>query len=337
MRNPHFHRSNLTGPYTLPLRCAVHPNRQRAKGSVILAERYTQREVARIVGVDERRLRYWQRLRLVRPQTRWGERFYSFGDLVALEAIKKLTERRVPAFRIRRALAALKHELGEDSVTFEQIRLIDYGKEVAIMAPSISKQPFNPVSKQWLFPFERRDVSAKVHQMASRTAEEWFEIALECESRPELLEEAVNAYRQVTRLAPDWIEAHLNLGVAFYQLERWEEARDAFAEAVHLDTTNPLARYNLGCALEELGEIDDAIHQFKRAIRVMPGHADAHFNLALAYEKKEEHTRAKEHWALYLRYNPHGPWAETARSRLLNSRRKHSQPIPFPSRLKQKN
>ena len=33
-----------------------------------MAQRYTQREVGRILGLDAGRLRYWERLRLVRPQ-----------------------------------------------------------------------------------------------------------------------------------------------------------------------------------------------------------------------------------------------------------------------------
>lgn len=298
-----------------------------------MAERYTQNEIARIVGLEPRRLRYWERLRLIHPRTRWGERFYSFSDLVAIETIKRLTDRKIPAFRIRRALSALRQELGEEAPSLDQLRVVDHGRQLAVVAPGKSRQPFDPISKQWLFPFEARDVASKLHQMQSRTAEEWFEIALECESRPELLREAIYAYRQVIRLAGDWIEAYLNLGVAHYQLAEWEEARQAFVQAVELDPANPLARYNLGCVLEELGEIDEAILQLKRAIRAMPGHADSHFNLALAYERKNEFQRAKEHWALYLRYDPHGPWADTARSRLAHAGRK-SAPIPFPSKIK---
>ena len=69
-----------------------------------LADRYTRREVGRILGLEPSRLRYWERLRLVRPQARWGERFYSFGDLVALQSIQRLTNNRVSARKLRRAV-----------------------------------------------------------------------------------------------------------------------------------------------------------------------------------------------------------------------------------------
>ena len=63
----------------------------------------------------------------------------------------------------------------------------------------------------------------------------------------------------------------------------------------------------------------------------MPSHPDVHFNLALAYEKREEQRAAHEHWVLYLRYAPSGPWAEQARARLSQSsgKRKRTAPIPF--------
>ena len=45
------------------------------------------------MGVTRRELEYWTRLRLVLPRARWGERFFDFSDLVALETIKRLAAR----------------------------------------------------------------------------------------------------------------------------------------------------------------------------------------------------------------------------------------------------
>ena len=102
-------------------------------------------------------------------------------------------------------------------------------------------------------------------------------------------------------LAPDWIDARINLGVALYQMKRVEEAHAEFLAAVELDPSHGIARYNLGCVLEEQGKIDEAIGHLRRAARAMPGHADVFFNLALAYEKRGERRQAREQWMLYLR------------------------------------
>jgi len=299
-----------------------------------LSDRYTRNEARRIVGLEERQLRYWERLRLVRPRIRWGEHFFNFGDLVALRTIKRLTDSRVPARRVRRAVTAIERQAGQPRLRLENLRLVECGHSVAIIPPGADAFPFDPLRNQWVLPLAQSAASGKVHQLESRSAEEWFELALAAEGAPEKLPEAVEAYQRVLDVAPDWVEAHINLGVALYHLRRLDEARRAFRGALARDPTNAICRYNLGCVLEETGDVDEAIDNLRCAVRAMPAHADAHFNLALAYEKKGERSRAREHWGLYLKFDPHGPWAEKARTRLeqLRPGRKLSPPIPFPGK-----
>ena len=299
-----------------------------------MSERYTRSEARRIVGVDDRRLRYWERLRLVRPRIRWGERFYDFGDLVALRTIKRLTDSRVPARRLRRAVTAIERQLGGPVLRVENLRLLECRQSVAFLLPGTLAPPFDPLERQWILPLQGPQMAANVHQLDSRSAEEWFEIALAAESSPETVDEAVEAYQRAIELSPEWVEAHINLGVALYHQRRLEDAQNAFLAAVALDPANAICRYNLGCVYEEAGKIDEAIENLRCAIRAMPNHADAHFNLALAYEKKGDPARAREHWSLYLKHDPRGTWAEKARTRIeqLRPGRKLPPPIPFPVR-----
>ena len=304
------------------------------QGAAGLVQRYTRREVERILGLDAGRLRYWERLRLVHPQARWGERFYNFGDLVALRTIKRLTDNRIPAQRVRRAVTLIEQQFGEVPRPLQELRLLEQGRELLVFPPG-AMRPFNPLRRQWVFPFNAPPDPLKLHAMAGRTPEELFETALECERRQEMIPEAIETYLRVVELAPDWIEAHINLGVAYYQMGQLSDARAAFLDAVQLDPMNGISRYNLGCTLEELGELDEAIEHLQRAARAMPAHADVHFNLALAYEKRGERRRARGHWVLYLRYAPNGPWAPQARARLneyssSGKGRHRSAPIPFP-------
>jgi tetratricopeptide (TPR) repeat protein len=294
-----------------------------------LSQRYTRREVGRILGLEPSRLRYWERLRLVKPQARWGERFYTFGDLLALRAIQKLTQSHVPARRVRRAIKLIESQFSTASVPVQELRLMELGREVHVVPPG-SDRPFNPFLRQWAFPFDMPVEPAKLHAMAGPTPEDFFQSALDCEDRIDTLPRAIENYQRVVELAPHWIEAHINLGVAYYQLGHLSDARAAFISAVQIDPLNGISRYNLGCTLEELGEFDEAIDHLERAARAMPAHADVHFNLALAYEKRRKRTAARAQWELYLKFAPSGPWAEQARSRLRRySRRKPSTPIPF--------
>ena len=298
-----------------------------------MTQRYTRKEAGRILGVEPSRLRYWERLRLVRPRARWGERFYSFGDLVALRTVKHLTDCKIPARRVRLAVSLTERQFGAGPRPLQEHCLRQHGREVLVVPPGAAL-PFNPIRSQWVFPFESPGTpspTTKVRSMIGRTPEQLFEMALEYEANAETLPEAVEIYERVIDLAPDWIEAHINLGVAYYQMGQIPEACNAFRAAVELDPLNGISRYNLGCTLEELGEVDEAVEHLRRAAKAMPAHADVHFNLALAHEKRGERKLAREEWLLYLRHAPTGPWAEQARARLKQyaTRRRHSPPIPF--------
>lgn len=298
-----------------------------------MAQRYTRKEVGRILGVEPNRLRYWENLRLVRPRARWGERFYSFGDLVALRTLQRLTDNQVPAWRVRRAVSLMEKQFGTPNILLHELRIVEQGRDVLVVPPGTGR-PFDPLKRQWALPFESVAHRLKVFALTGPTPEELFQHALDCETDPSLLPQAVESYRQVLLLAPDWIDAHINLGVALYQLGRVEEARDQFAAAVQLDPLSGISRYNLGCVLEEQGHIDEAIEHLRRAARAMPGHADVHFNLALAYEKRSERELARAEWIAYLRHAPNGPWADQARAHLkkLSPRRRRAGPIPFPQK-----
>jgi tetratricopeptide (TPR) repeat protein len=295
-----------------------------------LSQRYTRREVGRILGVGPSRLRYWERLRLVRPRARWGERFYTFGDLVALRTLQRLTDSRIPARRVSRAVKLVEQQFGESPLPLQKLRFLEQGRDVLVIPPG-TKRPFSPLKQQWFFPFDASELPGKLHSLKGPAPEELFQAALDFEARPEMLPRAVENYLQVLELAPDWVEAHINLGVALYQMGQIDDARAEFLSAVQLDPWNGISRYNLGCVLEEQGEIKAAIDHLRRAARAMPSHADVRFNLALAYEKRGQRRLAREQWTLYLRHSPNGPWADQARARLRHySRRKLPAPIPFP-------
>jgi len=293
-----------------------------------LVEHYTRADVARILGIGERRLSYWERLRLIQPHRRWGQRLYSFRDLVALKTIQQLTEKRVPARRLRRAIQALQRQLGSQELALAELRVVSNGREVAVIPPQ-AQQPIEPLTGQFVLHFETRALAGEVRAMASRSAEEWFEKGLESDADPESWPQAVEAYRRAVELAPRWLEAQINLGATLYQLGRMDEAEKVFRAAVEIDPENATVHFNLGCVLDELGQVTQAIVHLKRAVTIAPGYADAHFNLALACEKRGDRRSASQHWAEYLKLEPNGPWADYARARLIaNSPHPRKQSFP---------
>ena len=296
-----------------------------------MEHRYTRNEVERMMGVTRRELDYWTRLRLVLPRSRWGERFFNFSDLVALETIKRLAARKVPARRIRRAVTILQTELGSASTPLSMLRISTNGKQVVVYPPVATARPFEPLTGQFVLDFETSELAKKIHAMASRSAEEWFEFGMMCDLNTESLDQAAQAYRNAVDAAPEWVEARINLGTALYQLGRMKEAHEHFSIAVEFEPENALAEFNLGCVLEQLGRTAEAISHLSKAVELAPSLADAHLNLALAYEKNGQAQSALRHLSLYVRYEPNGPWAEFARSRIAKYR--PSNPAPPSGKL----
>lgn len=303
-----------------------------ASGKRGLPERFTQREVSRIVGVDPSRLRYWHRLRLVVPESRWGAHFYSFSDLVALRSIKRITDGHIPARKLLRAVAALQGSTANINAAIDEFRLFPRGREIAAIPPGAAGHAIEPLTGQFVLPFHA-GAAATVHKMQPRAADELFEYALRCETRPGGLNEAIRVYQQVIEMQPQWSEPHINIGCIYYQRGEMQNAHAAFRAAIELEPHNVVAHFNLGCAFDEMGRLDDAIEHLRRATELEPAHADAHFNLASAYEKRGQKELALQHWISYLRQQPRGPWADFARTQLKKSRapKAPSNPIPFRS------
>lgn len=295
-----------------------------------MPERYTRREVSRIIGVDAGRLAYWTRLRLVDPESRWGERFYDFSDLVALRSIKSITDHHIPARKLLRAVTALRQNGETIRAAIEEFRLFSSGREVAAISAEDGEYALEPLTGQFVLPFHA-DRTSKICRMDHRTADELFEYAVRCEARPGGMDEAIRVYQQVSQNQPRWSEPHINTGCIYYQRGEMQNAHAAFRTALELDPQNVTAHFNLGCVLDEMGQFEEAIEHLRRATELDPEHADAHFNLASAYEKHGQKKLALQHWILYLRWQPTGPWADFARTQLKKSQSpaKPQPPIPF--------
>jgi len=284
-------------------------------------QQFTRSEVERMTGATRQQLDYWSRLRLLQPRSRWGERFFNFSDLVAVEALRRLTAQRIPAQRLSRVVQALERQLGRAASPLCSLRISVTGDEVVVREPGPKGRPIEPLTGQFVMDFETARLQSKVHSLGSRTAEEWFELAMALDAKEETLTEAADAYRQAIAAAPDWIEAHINLGTALFHLGRLRESGEAFRAAVKIDRRHALAHFNLGCICDRLGDGDQALHEFRAAVACAPQMAEAHLNLALVYEKVNRKAESRRHLSAYLQYDPHGRWADFARARLGSNER----------------
>src|SRR5260370_16388667 len=105
-------------------------------------DRFSPDEVQRILGLTEKQLDYWERLRLVSPRKEKGIRYYDFRDLIGLRTVKQLVENGVPANRLRRALAALREKLAHAEAPLAELRVLSDGRTMIVEPP---RPPLDPL------------------------------------------------------------------------------------------------------------------------------------------------------------------------------------------------
>ena len=278
-------------------------------------EEYSRADVRRQFGLTERQLRSWGRQKLI-PE---GDS-YSFSDLIALQAIVKLREKRIAARQIGRALESLREKLDWVKQPLSELRVASNGKKIVV---HVAGQKMEAISGQILFDFDagelRRVQSFPERKQPAnrlRESEAWFQKGLELEEAGAPIEQAVEAYQKVLELNPKAAGALVNLGTIFYRQRKFGEAETYYREAIEADAEYPLAQFNLGNLYDEQGLVKEALEHYRRALELNSSYADAHFNLALLCERTGDAMKAVHHWKAYLKLDASGQWAEIARRQL---------------------
>jgi tetratricopeptide (TPR) repeat protein len=303
-----------------------------------MIELYSIRDVARILALQESRLRYWMQVGFVGPTVRKGGRFYyTFCDLVAVKAAKDLLAVDIPLQRVRKAVEHLKKALPNDTHPASRLRVCSDGNTIVALADDIA---FEPIGGQVVMAFNvpsfgehiadvlampRVDPSAPQHEItdspteanSGTTAYRMFVEACAAEDRGDT-QLAEHLFRQAIDLEPNMAAALTNLGNLVYRQGEVEEARRLYERALEHDPTQPEARYNLANTLEDLGEIELAVAELRKVCAAAPDFADAHYNLGLMLAQLGGTAQAKQHLERYLELDTQSDWANHAREFLAN-------------------
>ncbi len=156
--------------------------------------------------------------------------------------------------------------------------------------------------------------------------------------------EAVTNYERVIKYAPDWWEAHANLGICHARNGRLEEAervlrrgledcpgspeiRDELAahllaqnknlkegltlaeEAVALGQDEIRHLYTLGEVRLALGDEEGSAEAYRTVLSLDPEDPNAHLEIGLYYERRGEIEQAEEHFVEALKQDPGNPRA----------------------------
>lgn len=303
---------------------------------------YSLGDVARILKVSPRRLRYWQKTQLVasegRPAEtdgseldleRAGEDGYAFRDLVVLRAIVSLVDKGIPIQRIRRNLETLRDRVPELDDPAAALRTLDDVSRQLVVRRDDGR--LEEAGGQMLFEFDAAAEVGEAGAVASLAefeaeqraqadprdeAIEWFEQGCELDAEASRWSEAIEAYERAIELDPDYADAYCNLGAVRYNQGQRAEARRAFEACLSREADHVEANFNLANVLEEDGDDRAALAHYRRALAADPLYPDLHINLALLYEKLGREKPSFDHWRRYLQLDPEGPWSDVARGKV---------------------
>jgi len=97
---------------------------------------------------------------------------------------------------------------------------------------------------------------------------------------------------ETSQAGEETARAYLNLARGYLAARRVGDAIQAWRQATRLDPTNHAAWQDLGVALMQIGRLPDAIGAFRRAIAAKPDFAPAHHMLGMALEAQGNETMA---------------------------------------------
>ncbi len=124
------------------------------------------------------------------------------------------------------------------------------------------------------------------------------------------IDEAIEAYKQAIRLAPDQISPWNNLGNLYARLERNDEAISAFEKAIEHKPDDAVSWNGLGNVRAKAGETDEAIAAYRKAIQLAPGFVYPWNGLGNVYASTGRNDEAEEAYRKATGLNGHliNPW-----------------------------
>ncbi len=268
---------------------------------------YSVREVSEMLDVTPGQIRAFVADGALTPvKGERGKFLFSFQDLVVLRAVSDLIRDGVSPQRVHAAIRGLREQLPTDA-SLAEATIDASGRSVLVR---LDTEAWEPESGQVVFDFdvagmaeraevitEARAIAQPISTPVNNSAAEWYAFADEIEATDPAAAE--NAYRTAIEIAPDFADAHLNLGRLLHAVGAVRDALEEYRTALAIDPSDATTLFNIGVACQDLGRTEEAIAAYKSALELAPRFADARFNLAALYEREGDNVLATQHLRAY--------------------------------------
>ena len=266
---------------------------------------YTVRRVQELLGISRAVITRLVGAGFVSPSRGYrNEHRFSFQDLVLLRTAYGLHQAKIPPRKILLSLLKLKASLPRD-LPLSGMRISAVGAEVAVHD---RQGNWAAESGQLLMDFEVAPFKGGVAFIQPGSAELPADDPQSLLARGQALEaidaeKAEVAYRQALSLAPDYIDAYLNLGALLSEARRSNEAAQLYENALLCCPPSAPLLFNHAIALQDQGRLAEAVKSYERCLNLDSTLVDAHYNLGILAELLCDARGALRHFNAYRRLN----------------------------------
>jgi tetratricopeptide (TPR) repeat protein len=106
--------------------------------------------------------------------------------------------------------------------------------------------------------------------------------------------ESVAAFREVTKLRPDYAEGFTNVGLTAFEWQRYNDAHEALNMALKINPDSARALYYMGLLDRRLSNNDEEAADLKRVVEMFPQSRDARRELGVTYYQQGKNELALE-------------------------------------------
>lgn len=106
--------------------------------------------------------------------------------------------------------------------------------------------------------------------------------------------ESIKLWRMLLKYRPDFVEAHINVASAKWNLEQYDEALSAAQRAMEIDPVSREAKYNAAVSLLMLKKTTEALMLLLPLVKAHPDYFPSQFMLAVAFICKGQRAQCDE-------------------------------------------
>ena len=142
-----------------------------------------------------------------------------------------------------------------------------------------------------------------------------------------MIDKSIESYKKAISIKPDYIEAYINMGLAYQHLGKLEEAIEEFKKALLVKPDYTEAYSNMGNAFLEQGKLEEAIDAYKTVLSLEPDYAEAFNNMGNALQGQDKLEEAIEVYNKALFIKPDYPEAYSNMGNALQAQGKLEEAI----------